>query len=68
MSSNQIPYDWWIGYHERYGLSDDFSAGVVRDYTVNRLLSFVDWVAENWEIDRTRIFVTGASMGGSERA
>ncbi len=65
VSSNQIPYDWWVAYHEKLGISRDWKEGVTRDYTARRLLAFIDWAAEKWEIDRSRVFVAGASMGGS---
>ncbi len=65
VSSNQIPYDWWVAYHEKVGLSKDFKEGVTRDYTARRLFAFIDWAATKWETDPNRLFVTGASMGGS---
>ena len=65
VASNQIPYDWWMSYHEGLGTWKAWDEGVTRDFTVKRLLSFVDWVASRWEVDRERVFVTGASMGGS---
>ncbi len=70
VASNQIPYDWWTGYHENYwsGLGKGKSAwqsGVVRPYTQRRLLSFVDWMATKWKVDKNRSFVAGSSMGGS---
>lgn len=65
VASNQIPYDWWVAYHEQHGVSKDWKGGITRDYTVRRLLAFVDWVATKWEVDLARLFVTGASMGGS---
>lgn len=65
VSSNQVPYDWWVAYHEKHGQTKDFKEGVTRDYTVRRLLAFVDWASTKWEMDPNRLFVTGASMGGS---
>ncbi len=65
VSSNQIPYDWWVAYHEKLGISKDWKDGITRDYTVRRLLAFVDWTSAKWEVDRSRVFVAGASMGGS---
>jgi pimeloyl-ACP methyl ester carboxylesterase len=64
-ASNQIPYDWWVAYHEARETWKAWDEGVTRDYTVKRLLSFVDWIGTKWEVDKTRVFVTGASMGGS---
>ncbi|NQU20233.1 MAG: alpha/beta hydrolase [Candidatus Nealsonbacteria bacterium] len=69
IASNQIPYDWWTGYHELYwkGPPDEktWKAGVVRPYSQTRMLSFLDWVATRWDVDLTRTHVAGNSMGGS---
>ena len=69
VASNQEPYDWWIAHHETYDATKRWEwkkgRGVTRDYTVRRLLGFVDWVATQWPIDRQRVFVAGSSMGGS---
>jgi hypothetical protein len=69
IASNQVPYDWWTGYHERYfdGQPDEqtWKQGVVRPYTQTRLLSFLDWVATEWDVDLSRTHVAGNSMGGS---
>jgi pimeloyl-ACP methyl ester carboxylesterase len=71
ITSNQIPYDWWTGYHERLGTGqplntkEDWAKGVVRPYSQRRMLSFLDWVATKWEVDLSRTFVAGTSMGGS---
>jgi pimeloyl-ACP methyl ester carboxylesterase len=69
VSSTQVPYDWWTGYHERLwqGLAtaDDWKRGVVRPYTTARLFSFVDWLATTMKLDLTRVFSGGNSMGGS---
>jgi pimeloyl-ACP methyl ester carboxylesterase len=69
IASNQIPYDWWTGYHELYfdGSPNEASwkRGVVRPYSQVRMLSFLDWVAMRWNVDLTRTHVAGNSMGGS---
>lgn len=69
IASNQIPYDWWTGYHERYwdGPADEetWKTGVVRPYSQTRMLSFLDWVATKWDVDLRRTHVAGNSMGGS---
>ncbi|MBN2474187.1 MAG: hypothetical protein JXB62_06250 [Pirellulales bacterium] len=69
VASNQIPYDWWTGYHERYfeGPLDEktWRQGVVRPYSQTRMLSFLDWVATRWDVDLSRTHVAGNSMGGS---
>ena len=65
VSTNQIPYDWWTGYHEHRGTWKSWSEGVVRDYTQTRLMSFLDWVGTRWKVDTNRVFTAGSSMGGS---
>ncbi|GIW96302.1 MAG: hypothetical protein KatS3mg110_4343 [Pirellulaceae bacterium] len=71
LATNQIPYDWWTGYHERLFADppprsmEEWQHGVVRPYTQKRILSFLDWMQTRWEIDRRRVFAAGSSMGGS---
>jgi pimeloyl-ACP methyl ester carboxylesterase len=69
ISSNQTPYDWWTGYHELYYLGEQseekWKQGVVRPYTITRMLSFLDWAAKRYELDMKRVFTAGSSMGGS---
>ena len=70
VSTNQVPYDWWTGYHEKFGdaslrTPEDWRRGVVRPYTQTRLLSFVDWLGTTMQLDSTRTFTAGTSMGGS---
>ncbi|MDH4240041.1 MAG: hypothetical protein OEW48_10800 [Phycisphaerae bacterium] len=69
ISTNQIPYDWWTGYHEFYysqePSEEKWKEGVVRPYTTTRILSFLDWAAEKYKLDPTRVFTAGSSMGGS---
>ena len=65
LATNQIPYDWWTGYHEAKGTWKSWSAGVVRSYTQKRYDAFFDWVCANYRVDRTRTIAGGNSMGGS---
>jgi len=71
ISSNEIPYDWWTGYHERVGTArppaaaPDWQRGVVRPFTQRRLLSFMDWAAGPFQLDLTRAFAGGESMGAT---
>jgi hypothetical protein len=76
LASNQEPYDWWTGYHENLYTFEgpsyswrqsDYDTGVVRPYTTNRLISFLDWMETEgpWAVDRSRTFTAGTSMGGS---
>lgn len=72
IAANQEPYDWWTGYHELLGKAprsrEAWEKGVVRLYTQTRLLALVDWAATQWEVDRSRVFTAGGSMGGSGAA
>ena len=73
LSSNQLPYDWWTGYHEKLFTNEalktesDWQDGIVRPYTTTRLFSFLDWMEKegNYNIDKSRTFTAGSSMGGS---
>jgi len=65
IATNQIPYDWWISYHEHRGSFRPWSEGLCRDFTVKRVLAFLDWVQAHWAVDATRIYLKGASMGGA---
>jgi pimeloyl-ACP methyl ester carboxylesterase len=70
IATNQDPYDWWTGYHEhlwtgKLKTPEDWKAGVVRPYTQRRLIAFLDWVGGKFDVDLSRAFVAGTSMGGS---
>ncbi len=69
IASNQIPYDWWTGYHERYfdgpPHEQTWKQGVVRPYSQRRLFDFVAFVTTRWKVDVAQIHVAGNSMGGS---
>jgi hypothetical protein len=65
VSTNQIPYDWWTGYHEFDGTWRPWREGMVRDYTQSRVVAFLDWAGTRWRIDPNRVFTAGSSMGGS---
>jgi pimeloyl-ACP methyl ester carboxylesterase len=70
VSSNDNPYDWWTGYHERFDnrgpiAREQARNGVVRPYTQRRLLSFVEWLGTTMRIDLSRLFTAGSSMGGA---
>jgi len=77
IASNQIPYDWWTGYHESRGTCKTLGDGHVQPYTMNRVLGFLDWAARQWQeapeevrgywpkLDLARVFTAGSSMGGS---
>jgi hypothetical protein len=65
IATNQIPYDWWTGYHEAEGTWKSWKEGVVRDTTQERVMAFLDWAGTRWKLDPARVFTAGNSMGGS---
>jgi len=77
IASNQIPYDWWTGYHERRGTAKTFGDGQVQPFSMMRMFGFLDWAARQWQeapepqrrhwrkLDLARVFTAGNSMGGS---
>lgn len=77
IASNQIPYDWWTGYHECRDTCRTFGDGRVRPFTMQRMLGFLDWAAAQhseappavrarWpKLDLKRVFTAGNSMGAS---
>jgi hypothetical protein len=65
ISTNQVPYDWWTGYHEHLGTRKSWSEGAIRDYTQARVLGFLDWARTRWKMDPAHVFTGGISMGGS---
>lgn len=57
-------YDWWYGYNtESYG--GDPKKGVNVNFTEKRLLYIIEWAKSAFDIDENRIYLTGASMGGT---
>jgi pimeloyl-ACP methyl ester carboxylesterase len=71
VASNNLPQDWWTGYPDRgrsgspLKTKQDWAETIVRPYTQRRLLSFLDWAADRYDLDLTRTFAAGISMGGS---
>lgn len=58
--------DWWYGYRENYDISTNIAPTErVQNYTERRLLYFINWAKTQWNIDDSRIFVEGQSMGGT---
>jgi hypothetical protein len=59
---------FWYGYHENYDVTSQANVppttGVVRDYTMRRVLLTVLWARRNFPIDTTRVYAYGYSMGG----
>ena len=77
IASNQVPYDWWTGYHERRGTARTFGDGRVQPFSMNRMFGFLEWASKQWQespaplrthwrqLDLTRVFTAGSSMGGA---
>lgn len=72
VATNQIPYDWWTGYHENLGtikpwtVVEGNAGGVVHNYAQKRVWSFVeDFVMNQWDTDFNHVILGGQSMGGS---
>ena len=77
IASNQVPYDWWTAHHESYETCKTWGDGEVHPFTINRLYSVLDWATRQWQeapeevrhiwpqLDMTRLFTAGNSMGGS---
>ncbi len=77
IASNQIPYDWWTGYHESRGTCKTYGDGHVHPFTMNRMFGFLDWATKQWKeapasirkdwrkLDLSRVYTAGSSMGGS---
>lgn len=59
---------YWYGYHENYDLNlwtnPVPAAGVVRDYTLERVIHTLRWARRHLPIDSTRVYAFGISMGG----
>jgi hypothetical protein len=59
---------FWYGWHENYDVTTDNnvapSTGVIRDYTMQRVLHTVLWARRTFPVDPTKVFAYGYSMGG----
>jgi len=65
-SANCPVQDWWYGYREKYGITQQPGKNeVVQNYTEKRILHFIDWVKTRWNIDESLVFAEGQSMGGA---
>jgi len=58
-------WDAWYGYNDNVGTGQPLSEGVNIDYTTRRLKWMAQWLVLSYpEIDESRIFLRGSSMGG----
>lgn len=58
---NSTNSEWWGWSQARRNMAPGVNAAPPAE---KRVLDTVDWVAERYKIDRNRIYLTGASMGG----
>lgn len=58
---------FWYGYHQAYDLADATPmtplTGVVRGYTLHRILHTFAWARRELAVDTTRVIASGGSMG-----
>ena len=58
---------FWYGYHESYDptlwINPVRTTGIVRDYTLRRTLHTLRWARRNFDVDTTRVYEFGFSMG-----
>jgi pimeloyl-ACP methyl ester carboxylesterase len=57
-------FTMWHGYNSNCGTGQPLAEGVNVNYTERRLMWTIDWVRRRFEVDATRITMTGGSMGG----
>lgn len=57
--------DWWWGGINAYGVGDPARGGIVKQPVENRCIATVEWMLDNYNIDRDRVYAVGNSMGGS---
>lgn len=57
--------DWWWGGNSAHDVIGEGRDGVECQPVENRVMATIEWVMENYPIDRDRIYAVGNSMGGS---
>jgi hypothetical protein len=57
-------FTMWYGYNSNCGTGKPLAEGVNVNYTDRRLTWTIQWVRRRFEVDSTRITMTGGSMGG----
>ncbi len=67
VSANQFPFQtWWVGHHSSLGTLKSYNDGTVQPFTPFRLMNFIcDFLRPEYDIDTTKIMLSGSSMGGS---
>jgi pimeloyl-ACP methyl ester carboxylesterase len=64
MAPNDPLGTWFYGYSDQLPDGDP-NKGMVVNYTERRILAYLEHFISKYPIDRTRVFVTGGSMGGT---
>lgn len=58
---------FWYGYHEDYDvtlyMNQPHTTGMVRDYTLRRVVHTLLWARRQFPVDTTRVYAYGTSMG-----
>ena len=57
--------DWWWGGNSAIEVLSEGRDGVEKQPVENRVMATIQWVMENYPIDRNRVYGVGNSMGGS---
>jgi len=58
-----VDYDWWWGARAIHKHPERYKEKMTR--VENRMLETIEWVIQNYSIDRNRVYLRGISMGGS---
>jgi len=60
---------WWYGYHPDYDFgpvaTPEPTSGTVIDYTNRRVLHTIRWARANFDVDTSRVYAFGYSLGGT---
>jgi pimeloyl-ACP methyl ester carboxylesterase len=60
---------WWYGYHPGYDFTSNTNpvpaSGTIIDYTNRRVLHTIRWARANFDLDTTRVYSFGFSIGGT---
>ncbi len=57
--------DWWWGGNSALEVLGEDRKGVDKQPVENRAIATIQWVMDNYPIDRNRVYAVGNSMGGS---
>ena len=57
--------DWWWGGNSALEVLGEDRKGIAKQPVENRAIATIEWVMDNYPIDRNRVYAVGNSMGGS---